>query len=169
MRTSPHSPVRRRRGALVLPLAMLSALVAIEVQAPRTLASTAAPPPIAFVANSNSSSVTPIDTATNTAGTPIRVGHDPMGIAITPNGKTAYVVNNGSDTISVIHTATNTAGTPITVGSGPEGIAITPNGKTAYVVNNNDGTVMPIDIATNTAGTAIAVGDNPRGTAIPRV
>ena len=36
--------------------------------------------------------MTPITTATNTAGTQIKVGIDPDAIAITPNGKTAYVV-----------------------------------------------------------------------------
>ena len=36
--------------------------------------------------------VTPIATATNTAGAPITVGGAPRAIAITPNGKTAYVL-----------------------------------------------------------------------------
>ena len=37
--------------------------------------------------------MTPIATATNTAGPPITVGIDPDAIAITPDGKTAYVAN----------------------------------------------------------------------------
>ena len=37
--------------------------------------------------------MTPINTATNTAGTPITVGSRPGAIAITPDGKTAYVVD----------------------------------------------------------------------------
>ena len=37
--------------------------------------------------------MTPIATATSTPGTPIIVGGEPTGIAITPNGETAYVVN----------------------------------------------------------------------------
>ena len=36
--------------------------------------------------------VTPIATATNTAGKPIRVGAVPQAIAMTPDGKTAYVI-----------------------------------------------------------------------------
>jgi DNA-binding beta-propeller fold protein YncE len=31
--------------------------------------------------------------ATDTAGTPITVGSEPVGIAITPDGKTAYVAD----------------------------------------------------------------------------
>ena len=51
----------------------------------------------AYVANSSRNTVTPIDMATNTAGTPISVGTDPEAVAITPNGTTAYVVNNGDE------------------------------------------------------------------------
>ena len=40
-----------------------------------------------------SGTVTPIATATNTAGPPITVGSEPRAIAITPDGKTAYVAN----------------------------------------------------------------------------
>ena len=105
--------------------------------------------------------VTPIDLATNTAGSPITVGNDPIGIAITPNGATAYVANDADGTVTPINTATNTAETPITVGAGPYAIAITPNGTTAYVDNLGSGglgnTVTPINTATNTAGTTFAV------------
>ena len=64
----------------------------------------------AYVTNIGSGTVTPIATATNTAGTPIPVGSDPDAIAFTPDGKTAYVANSGSDTVTPIATATNTAG-----------------------------------------------------------
>ena len=47
----------------------------------------------AYVTNFGDGTVTPIDTATNTAGTPIAAGAHPYGIAITPNGATAYVTN----------------------------------------------------------------------------
>jgi YVTN family beta-propeller protein len=47
----------------------------------------------AYVTNRLSDSVTPIDTATKTAGTPITLGSEPFYVAITPDGKTAYVTN----------------------------------------------------------------------------
>jgi DNA-binding beta-propeller fold protein YncE len=72
--------------------------------------------------------VTPISTATNTAGTRIKVGADPVAIAITPNGATAYVANGTPDTVTPISTATNTRGTPITGFDGPSAIAITLDG-----------------------------------------
>ncbi|HEX3737922.1 MAG TPA: hypothetical protein VHV53_10300, partial [Solirubrobacterales bacterium] len=124
------------------------------------------PDHIAYVANSSSGTVTPIDTATDTAGTAIAVGSAPVGIAISPDGATAYVADQNSDSVTPIDTATDTAGTPIAVGSAPVGIAISPDGATAYVANAGSGTVTPIDTATDTAGTPIAVGSNPVGIAI---
>jgi YVTN family beta-propeller protein len=110
--------------------------------------------------------VTPIATATNTAGAPIPVGTTP--IAIAPDRSTAYVANQAG-TVTRIITATNTAGPPITVGSLPYAIAITPDGNTAYVANFNSDTVTPITTATNTAGPPIKVGENRLAIAITLV
>ena len=126
-------------------------------------------PVTAYVVNAGSGTVTPIATATNTAGHPITTGSefsDPDAIAITPDGATAYVANEHSGTVTPITTATNTAGPPITVGSGPWAIAITPDGTTAYVANSGSGTVTPITTATNTAGTPITTGTYPDAIAI---
>ncbi|MFI5287671.1 MAG: PKD domain-containing protein [Candidatus Dormibacteria bacterium] len=118
------------------------------------------------MANQNSNSVTPIDTATNTAGTAIAVGTSPGPIAITPDGKTAYVVEYQSNSVLPITLATNTPGTPIAVGTFPAGIAIAPDGKMAYVTNEMSNTVTPVNIATNTVGRAIPVAGGPYGIAI---
>ena len=81
----------------------------------------------AYVFYNNSRMVTPINTATNTAGKPIIAGKGQAGpIAITPDGKSAYVANWNSGTVTPICTATNTAGKPIKVGRKPADIAITP-------------------------------------------
>ena len=69
-----------------------------------------ASPVTAYVVNPGLGTVSPIATATNTAGTPITVGSFPYAIAITPDGKTAYVANEGSGSVTPIATATNTAG-----------------------------------------------------------
>ena len=71
--------------------------------------------------------MTPITTATNTAGKPIRIGGDPMiAIAITRDGKTAYVVSSTAGTVTPIATATNTPGKPIKVGKDPFALVIAP-------------------------------------------
>ena len=99
---------------------------------------------------------------------PISVGNQPMGVAITPNGKFAYVTNNGGNTVSVINTTSNTViSSAISVGSGPIGIAITPNGKFAYVVNNGGNNVSVINTTSNTViGSPIPVRSMPYGIAI---
>ena len=122
--------------------------------------------PTGYVADSFGSTVTPIDTATNKAGTAIQVGEDPEGIAVSPDGATAYVANSGSNTVTPVSTATNKAGKAIPAGDDPFGVAITPDGKTLYVADFADDAVIPIDIATETQGTPIAVGSSPSGIAI---
>ena len=122
---------------------------------------------------SDGTTVTPIDTATKAAGTPITVGSEPSSVATTPDGKTAYVENAQSHTISPIDIATNTAGSPVPINatsaiplnSQPGQIAITPDGTTAYVVSNNN-TVVPIATATNTPESPIPAGQGLLGIAI---
>jgi len=119
-----------------------------------------------YVANFGSGTLTPIATATNTAGPPIPTGSYPNPVAITPDGKTAYVGNLGSGTVTPIRIATSTAGPPIPTGASPDPIAITPDGKTAYVANQLSGTVTPIATATSTAGPPIPTGSGPVAIAI---
>jgi YVTN family beta-propeller protein len=126
-----------------------------------------------YVSSGRGSTVTPIATATNTAGEPIEVGggpgsgRGPGSIAVTPDGKTAYVVVVGHPGAVVpIATATNTPGPPIEIGNHPDAIMIAPDGKTVYVANINSGTVTPIATAANTAGEPIVVGVRPRAIAV---
>src|ERR1700736_1083162 len=128
----------------------------------------------AYISNAGSNSVSVIDTETNTVvGSPLTVGSQPAGVAVTPDGKYAYVTNNGSNAISIIDSVTNRVlGSPITLGSQPAGIAITPDGKYAYVTNTNiqgftGSTVSVIKTATNTViGSHITVGSGALGIAI---
>ena len=80
----------------------------------------------AYVVNSARGTVIPIRTANSTPGKPVKVGLQPMAIAITPDGKTAYVGNNTAGTVTPINIATNTALPPIKTGGNPFVIAITP-------------------------------------------
>jgi DNA-binding beta-propeller fold protein YncE len=56
--------------------------------------------------------VTPISTATNQAGHPIRVACDPFDIAVTPDGKTVWV--GSQNWVTPISTATDKPGLPLT-------------------------------------------------------
>ncbi|HEX3832274.1 MAG TPA: alkaline phosphatase family protein, partial [Solirubrobacteraceae bacterium] len=123
-------------------------------------------PPTAFVVSSAAGTVTPITLASRTAGRPIRVGHDPQAIALSPDGGMAYVVNSGSDSVTPIQTATRRRERAIPVGDDPRGIAVTPDGRTAFVSNAGSDTVTPIDLRAGTPGVAIPVGADPRRLAI---
>jgi len=50
--------------------------------------------------------VSVIDTATHTVTATIKVGRNPLDVALTPDGATAYVANAGSNSVSVIDTST---------------------------------------------------------------
>jgi YVTN family beta-propeller protein len=108
--------------------------------------------------------LTPINIATNTAGTPIAVGGDT--VAITPDGKTAYLTRQTDDDVAPVDLTSGTVGPLIPVGASPSGIAVTPNGATAYVTTSGDDTVTPINLSTNAAETPIPVGYNPDSIAV---
>ena len=120
----------------------------------------------AYVANTDSGTVSVIEISSNTVTTTITVGTEPFGVAITPDSSYAYVANSGTTTVSVIEISSNTVTTTITVGTSPLGIAITPDGNYAYVANNGTTTVSVIEISSNTVTTTVTVGTNPAGVAI---
>src|SRR5712671_2966241 len=122
----------------------------------------------AYIPNSVDHNVSVIDTATNTViGSPIPVGLNPRGVAVTPDGSKVYVANRGNNTVSVIATATNTVTATISVGPRPVGVAVTPDGSKVYVANFDNGTVSVIATATDTVtGSPIRVGADPIGVAV---
>jgi len=117
-----------------------------------------APPGTAYVVghlSNGSGTVTPVDLAAGTAGTPIPVGSNAGPIAIAPDGKTAYVTSV-FDGLTPINLATGTASAPIPVAGGALGIAITPDGKTAYVTTYSGPGVTPVSLPADSPGTPIA-------------
>ena len=98
-----------------------------------------------------SGTVVPINTATNTAGSPISVGSNPQGIATDWLGINLWVANCASNTVTQLEPGSATVALPS--GSYPQGIAVTSSGK-IYVANSGyfgcvgssstSGTVTPI-------------------------
>src|SRR6188768_4250033 len=56
-------------------------------------------------------SLTPLDTAAKSAGTPIPVGADSEAVAITPGGATAFVTNPTAGTVTPVDLSAGTAAT----------------------------------------------------------
>ena len=135
----------------------------------------------AYVTNSNSTTVTVIDTQCNVVINVIDGFDGPSGFVITPNGKKAYVNNYGGPeglqsgngkTVRVVDLMTNTiVGAPIQVGLAPAAMAITPDGKYVYVINYEDGnpgtgTISIIDTLTDTVIKTINGFSGPFGISI---
>jgi YVTN family beta-propeller protein len=142
------------RGCLVCWLGM--ALMAVPAQAQ----------PFAYVTNSSSSSVSVVNTATNSVTATIGVGSRPIGVTFSPNGSRIYVTNSGSDTVSVIDAATTAVIATVPVGSFPQGVAITPDGSRAYVGSSFSHFVSVLATATNTVTGTIDIGRDSTALAI---
>src|SRR5262245_13154304 len=80
------------------------------------------------------------------AGNPVKVGNEPNGAVLMPDGSRAYVANTIDGTVSVL--AVDTTAVPpaqvinptIRVGTEPYGLALTPNGTKLYVTNSRSNT-----------------------------
>ena len=73
----------------------------------------------AYVANQSASTLTPIDVATDTAGTAISLPDVTDSIAITPSGSKAYLTSKSGNEVIPVTLSTSTAGTPISCGHRP--------------------------------------------------
>ena len=116
---------------------------------------------VAYVANSESSSISLINTRTKRTIDRIPVDMGPQFPVLTPDGTKVYVANAGSNTVSVIDKTTMSVAATIPVGASPMGIAFSPDGSLAYVANYASNTVSVVD---TTAGTVIGdvnVGSGP--------
>lgn len=125
----------------------------------------AAAAPFAYVPSS-AGTVVVIDTATNTNAGTVRVGANPIGVAVHPLATFVYVTNASDGTLSVISTANNAVVATIPVGSGPLGVAVDPAGTRVYVANAFSGTLSVISTASNTVVATIPVGSSPFGVAV---
>ena len=149
----------------------------------------------AYITNEFSSTVSVIDTATNTVTATVPAGYEPAGVAVNPSGTKVYVANFYIDdyentlslsvdaksksskvtteqvetdggTVSVIDTATNTLIATVPVGSYPIGVAVNPEETKVYVANRGSSTVSVIDTATNTVTATIPVESGANGIAV---
>src|SRR5437879_13404227 len=71
----------------------------------------------AYVANAGSNSVSVIDPTTNKVVATVKVGHNPVHVAVTTNGANDYVSNDAANRLSGINTGNTRAVAPVQVGS----------------------------------------------------
>jgi YVTN family beta-propeller protein len=121
--------------------------------------------PLAYVANQEAGTISQVDLATGTVGTPIAVGSGPDSIAISPNGGIAYVADYDSSEVVPVQLATGATGNPIVLSDRPNAIAITPNGSTAYVISDA-GREWPIKLANDQVGNPSQIPSNADAVAV---
>jgi uncharacterized repeat protein (TIGR01451 family) len=91
----------------------------------------------------------------------VKVGTNPVGVAVLPDGTEVYVTNMGSNNVSVINTTSGTIVTNVSVGALPYGVSVTPDGKEVYVANRGSGNVSVINTTTNTVTHNVNVENDP--------
>lgn len=107
--------------------------------------------------------VVDLDPASPTAHTVIgqlhSPGADPVGIALSPDGRLAYTTNtnNPGSTVTVIDIVEGTVVAQIRSSYGPEHIALSADGSIAYVSSGGSATVTVIDTVNATSVASIAV------------
>ncbi len=133
---------------------------------------------VAPSASNNDALVTLIDLGVNAAGPVVQTpgAMAQLGVAVSPDGRTAYSVAAASNALVVVDLTTSppTAGAAVSLTGSPaangrdtQNIAVSPDGRKAYVADSNNDQVIPIDLTTSpvTPGVPIAVGAGPQGIA----
>lgn len=118
--------------------------------------------PFLYVANNGNSTVSVIDTATNTITQTITGLNAPNAVAITPDKTRVYVASLGAGIIYVISTDTNSITATIKL-LYPTAMVFSPNGTRLYVTQQNVNSLSLIDTATNRVEKSIYGFDAPQG------
>jgi hypothetical protein len=111
-----------------------------------------------YEVESSGRSVIPIDTSTNQPGTPIPVGLNPRGVAVTWDGTTALVANSGDATVTPINTTTDQPGVPVKVPAGPVAVATLPGKILLDSVPCGDLAVLTQDLSAIASGPSVVGG-----------
>lgn len=117
-----------------------------------------------YVTNNGSSTVSVINTASNTviATVPVAAGSI-TNLAVSPDNSKVYVVSQNTNTIQIISTSSLTVTGSIAVGTTPIDVAFDTSGR-AYVTNYTSQSVTVITVATNSVLTTITgLHEGPRG------
>ena len=112
-----------------------------------------------FVALPTTAEVAVIDTATWKVSTNIKVGRNPVRLALQQDGRFLWVSHDGG--VSIIDTEKRTVVKEIATGAGRHDVAFGKGGYEAFVSNPADGTVSLIDVGTLNTVATIKVGGSP--------
>jgi len=118
---------------------------------------------INFSLGVSSSTLSVIQTSTNTVTSTIPLGFSPFDVQVSPNGEFVYVLQPLG--ISIIETSSNSILTTISVTS-PTSLLFSPNGDFYYVTDPVSNSVLVFDTSSNSILTSIPFGSIPSQNAI---
>ncbi|MCE1247500.1 MAG: beta-propeller fold lactonase family protein [Firmicutes bacterium] len=118
------------------------------------------------VSYETSGEVLVLHTASKKVTARIKVGADPSGIALSPDGSKIFTANNGSSTVSVLQARPLSLICSVVVGTGPVKIAVAPNGKKVFVTNRNNDSLSILSGAMFDNMETVKVGREPLGVAV---
>src|SRR6478736_805437 len=97
-----------------------------------------------------------------------KVGEEPEGVTLRPDGKVVYVTSEEDGEVAVIDTSSYAVLKKVPVGPRPRpmGIAVRPDGSMVYVTTGSFGQLFLLDPAKNQPTGSIAVGQRPWGVGI---
>jgi len=117
----------------------------------------AAAAPKAYVGNFKDSTVSVVDTGTNTVVKTVPVAAGPHGMAVSPDGRFVWVAGEGSTSVSVIDTASDSVARTVDVGASPHGVTMVPDGKTVLVGVYGGDRIAFVDTASGSVTGTLAV------------
>jgi YVTN family beta-propeller protein len=96
-----------------------------------------------------------------TQKTPLGDAPWPIGLSVSPDGKTLYVADNLANDVALIDTTNGALIATVPVGSFPYTPLVSRDGKRVFVSNWGDATISTIDVANRSVVATIKVGDHP--------
>jgi YVTN family beta-propeller protein len=87
-----------------------------------------------------------VDLASSSVVANVAVGAEPLGVAISPDGRRVWVTCFASSTLVAIDTASNAVVARANVGQSPRAIALTPDGRFAWLTHS-DAALSIVDLS----------------------
>lgn len=119
----------------------------------------------AYIANSASGTITVLDVVNMRVDRELRVGQNPVAVAVNPARNEAYVVNSGVEggqgSLSVIDATKNAVAATIQLHRKPISIDIDSAGTLAYVANSESNSISVIDLKARREIAQIGTGEQP--------
>ena len=98
----------------------------------------------------------------------VKVGEEPEGVTVRPDGREVYVTCEGDNEVVAVDTATLKVVGRMKTGARPRSVVFTKDGATAFVTDENAATVTVIDTAKHTVAKSIVIPKTQKGPTPPR-